>query len=307
MYSSFFKKVLGLAKLCYTPFSIFSPIPFFAVLLFALSYKSLILVLPPLYILIIGVAVSLISSFASNLWNHANDLTEDIAQEKKTVLTLNSVSRKTAVVLSIFLYGVSTILTFFLSIKFGKPIYIFFSIWVVITWWYSDTFFLGKIFGLRLKTHFIGEIITYGVAYPVYSLSIWLIYSDLNISGIMLSLAFSFLGMSGVLLKDLKDISGDRKAGLKTLGVIFNPSDLLHLSCIFLTLYYLLILDSITLRFFDPGMFLIIIPFIWFLKNTFYYFHKKNWKLGSRDFKPIQAMMMSTYLSMVALGIGAFI
>ena len=99
-----------------------------------------------------------------------------------------------------------------------KPIFIFFSIWLMITWLYSDNIFMGKIFGLRLKTHYIGEIITYGIAYPSYTLSIWLIYSDLNISGITVALVFMFLGLSGVLIKDLKDISGDRKAGLEHLA-----------------------------------------------------------------------------------------
>ncbi len=255
----------------------------------------------------VGVVVSLLSSFASNLWNHTNDLKEDILQGKKTVLTLNLVSHSTAVVLSIILYGISTIIIYYMSIKFEKPIFPFFLVWLVITWWYSDNIFLSKIFGFRLKTHYIGEIITYGVAYPFYTLSIWLIYSDLNNPGIALALAFSFLGISGVLLKDLKDISGDREAGLKTLGVIFSPSKLLYISCIFSILYYLVILNSVALKVYSTGMILVIIPFIWFMKNTFYYFHKKSWKLEAGDFKSIKTMMMSTYLSLFASGIGALI
>ncbi len=259
------------------------------------------------YRFIIGIVVSLLLSFASNLWNHSNDLKEDIAQNKKTVLTLNLVSHKTAVVLSMMLYGISSIIIYFMSIKLGKPIFPFFLVWYVITWWYSDDIFLKKIFGFRLKTHYIGEIITYGIAYPSYTISIWLIYSDLNISGIALALAFSFIGISGVLLKDLKDISGDRKAGLKTLGVIFTPSKLIYSSCVFLILYYLIIFDSVALKIFNIGMLLIIIPFIWFMKNTFYYFYKKNWKFEIKDVKSIKTMMMSTYLSMIVSGIGAFI
>jgi len=234
-------------------------------------------------------------------------LKEDMAQGKKTVLTLNLVSHKTAVVISALLYVISSIIILFLSIKFEKPIYFFFLVWAVITWWYSDNIFLRKVFGFRLKTHYIGELITYGIAYPFFALTIWLIYSDLNISGIALALAFSFLGVSGVLLKDLKDISGDRKAGLQTLGVMFTPSKLLYISCIFLTLYYLVILDSIALKIFSTGMFLVIIPFIWFIKNTFYYFHRKCWKLEVGDFKSIKTMMISTYLSLIVLGVGTFI
>ena len=146
----------------------------------------------------------------------------------------------------------------------------------MITWWYSDNIFLKKIFGFRLKTHYIGELLTYGIAYPAYTVSIWLIYSDLNISIIALALSFSFFGISGVLLKDLKDISGDRKAGLKTLGVIFSPSKLLFISCFFLILYYFVILDSIVLGIFDKGMLFVIVPFIWFIKEYFLLFPQKK-------------------------------
>lgn len=254
-----------------------------------------------------GIVVSIISSFASNLWNHSNDVNEDIAQGKKTVLTQNYVSYKTTVVLSIALYIISIISVLYLSILLIKPIYYFFLPWSIITWWYSDSIFLRKIFGFRLKTHYFGEIITYGIACPSYTLSIWLIYSDLNYQGIAVALAFSFLGISGVLLKDIKDISGDRKAGLRTLGVIFTPSKLLQASSIFLILYYFTILDLISLKILKLGMLLVIIPFIWFIKDTFFYFHKKCWELEVKDIKSIQIMMKSTYISVILLGIGAFI
>ena len=250
--------------------------------------------------------MSIITSFASNLWNHSNDVKEDTAQGKKTVLTQNHVSYRTAGILSMVLYGISTLFSLYISMILKKPIFYFFFIWLIITWWYSDNIFLSKIFGFRLKTHYIGEIITYGIAYPCYTLSIWLIYTDLNIQGISVALAFTFLGISGVLLKDLKDISGDRKAGLRTLGVIFTSSKLLKASCIFLIIYYIIILDSIVLGILKSRMLLVVIPFIWFMQNTLLYFHKKCWKLEIKDISSIQIMMNSTYLSMIFLGIGAF-
>ena len=203
-------------------------------MLFGISYNS------SQNLLITGVVVSLISCSASSLWNHTNDIKEDTLQEKKTVLTQKFVSYKTTTIISMFLYGISMIIISYMSIMLEKPIFIFFSIWLIITWLYSDNIFMGKIFGFRLKTHYIGEIITYGIAYPSYTLSIWLIYSDMNISGIAVALVFMFLGLSGVMIKDLKDISGDRKAGLRTFGVKFIPSKLLHTSCIFIVLYYIL-------------------------------------------------------------------
>jgi len=152
-----------------------------------------------------GIVVSIISSFASNLWNHSNDVNEDIAQGKKTVLTQNYVSYKTTVVLSIALYIISIISVLYLSILLIKPIYYFFLPWSIITWWYSDNIFLRKIFGFRLKTHYFGEIITYGIACPSYTLSIWLIYSDLNYQGIAVALAF----LGGIFyLGGMKEMTG---------------------------------------------------------------------------------------------------
>lgn len=251
--------------------------------------------------------MSLISSFASNLWNHTNDIKEDVLQKKKTVLTQKFVSYKTTTIISLFLYGISMILISYISIMLEKPIFIFFSIWLIITWLYSDNIFLGKIFGFRLKTHYIGEIITYGIAYPSYTLSIWFIYSDQNISGIAIALVFMFLGLSGVMLKDLKDISGDRKAGLRTLGVKFDPSKLLLASCIFIILYYITILYLIFFRILNLNMILVILPFVWFLQNTFYHFHKKGWRIDINDINSIRVMNASIYISIIVLGIGAFI
>jgi len=272
-------------------------------MLFGISYNS------SQNLLITGVLVSLISSFASNLWNHTNDIEEDALQGKKTVLTQKFVSYKTTSIISMFLYGISMIIISYMSIMLEKPIFIFFSIWLMITWLYSDNIFMGKIFGFRLKTHYIGEIITYGIAYPSYTLSIWLIYSDLNISGIAVALVFMFLGLSGVMIKDLKDISGDRKAGLRTLGVKFIPSKLLLSSCIFIILYYIIILYSIFFRILklNLSMLLVILPFIWFLQNTFYHFHKKGWRIDVNDINSIRVMNASIYISLLVLGIGGFI
>jgi len=115
--------------------------PIFCNCTIILSYNRIYLILSHLNLLILGIAVSVLSSFASNLWNHTNDLREDNAQGRKTVLTEKLISHRTAMVVSIFLYGVSIIITLFASIKFEKPIYIFFLIWAAVTWFYSDNIF----------------------------------------------------------------------------------------------------------------------------------------------------------------------
>jgi len=300
------KKLPEIIKLCYTPYSLFSPIPFFAIVIFLLSYKFDDLVAFPILSLTAGVGVCLLSSFASNIWNHTNDLNEDLAQGKKNALTQKIISYRYAVILSLILYILSLIIVYYISIKVGRPVYLFFLIWTLITWWYSDNIFLGKIFGFRLKTHYVGELITYSVAYPIYTVSIWLIYSNLNTTGLVLALAFLFFGISVVLLKDLKDISGDRQAKLKTFGVVFSPSKLFQLSCIFLLLYYIVILNSIALNIFSRSILLIVIPFFYFMKNTFWYFTKKNWILEAGDIKRIKIMVITTYFSIILLGAGVF-
>ncbi|MFQ6072971.1 MAG: UbiA family prenyltransferase, partial [Methanosarcinales archaeon] len=242
-----------------------------------------------------------------NLWNHSNDLEEDRAQGKKNILTQNIVTQRTTIIISFALYLISIALVSYVSIEFNKPIIYFFIVWCFITWWYSDNLFFKKIFGFRLKTHYLGELMTYGIAFPTYTLSIWLIYSELNIKGIALAIIFLFFGISGLLLKDLKDISGDRKAGLKTLGVIFLPSKLIHLSCIFLILYYITIFIFIGFRVFDAMSFLIAIPFLFFLKSTYLHFHRKNWNLDETDYKAIRNMILSIYISLILFGIGNFI
>lgn len=299
------KKLREILKLCYTPYSIFSPFPFFAIIIFLIAHKSGNLSTFNFSSLISGVVVSMLSSFASNIWNHTNDLNEDSTQGKINALTTNIISRNAAILLSLFLYILSLVIFIYISIISGRPAYLFFMIWALITWWYSDKLFLMKIFGFRLKTHYIGEFITYSIAYPIYSLSIWLIYSDINSAAIALALAFFSFGISVVLIKDLKDISGDRKANFRTFGVVFSPSNLFYYSCIFLLLYYFIILFSIAHNIFSGSILLIIIPFFTFIKNTFFHFTKKEWKIGPKDKTQIKKMVISTYISILFLGTGA--
>ncbi|MCZ7362092.1 MAG: UbiA family prenyltransferase, partial [Candidatus Methanoperedens sp.] len=205
-------KAFELLKLCNTPASIYSPFPLFAISLFLISRKGISIYDIP--VLFAGIAVSLLLTFPSNLWNHCNDLKEDIAQGKKTILTQDTLMQKTALFIAVLLYACSLLFIYYLSNEFKRPIYLYALIWILTTWWYSDNLILKKVTGFRLKDHYMGELIAYGIAMPVYTLSIWLVYSDLNLIAIIITVAVFFFSISGLLLKDLKDISGDRKAGL---------------------------------------------------------------------------------------------
>jgi 4-hydroxybenzoate polyprenyltransferase len=295
------RKTVELLGLCNTPASIISPFPLFAISLFLISHKEFLL--NDLPILVAGIAVSLFSNFASNLWNHCNDLKEDIAQDKKTILTSDFSMRKTAFLIAIMLYAFSIVFVYYLSSELKRPIYLYFLVWVLATWWYSDNLILKRVIGFRLKEHYISELITYAIAWPMYTLSIWLIYSDLNVIGIIMAIAFLFLSLSALLLKDLKDISGDRKAGLKTFGVVFLPSQLLQCSFYIMVIYYLIMLNPVTLEFLGTGILIILIPFAYFLKNSFVHMCKKNWILEAGDLKALKCIGISIYSSVIFIGL----
>lgn len=254
-----------------------------------------------------GIAVSLLLTFPSNLWNHCNDLKEDIAQGKKTILTQDASMQKTALFIAVLIYVCSLLFTYYLSNEFKRPIYLYSLIWVIATWWYSDNLILKKVIGFRLKDHYMGELVAYGIAMPAHTLSVMLVYSDLNLKLILITVAVFFFSISGLMLKDLKDISGDRKAGLKTFGVVFPPSQLMRYSCYLMVVYYLVMLNPLTLTSFGVGILIIMLPFIYFLKNTFIHMYKKNWNIEIGDLKAIKGIGNCIYASFIFIGLSVFI
>ena len=299
------RKIAELVKLCNTPASIISPVPILAISLFLIAFKNITIY--NIQILFIAIFFTIISNCASNLWNHSNDVKEDITQRKKTLLTSDISMQRTGFLIAIFLYAGSTFLVFYLSSLLNRPIFAFFLIWAFATWWYSDTLILKKVTGFRLKEHYIGEAITYSIAWPAYILSIWLIFSEMNVNGLIIAMAFVFLSISGLLLKDMKDISGDRKVGLKTFGVIFLPSQLIRFSCYFMILFYFVILNPFSFMYLGMGLFLLVFPFLYFLKKTFFHMQLKNWKLDISDTKAIKILGYSGYISVISLGLSSFI
>ncbi len=298
-------KSVELLRLCNSPVSIISPFPLFAVSLFLISRKDFSIYDLP--VLLTGIAVTLLSNFGSNLWNHCNDIKEDKEQGKKTILTQHFSIQKSAIFIAILLYAISVLFVCYLSLELDRPIYQYFLIWVLATWWYSDNLILKKVIGFRLKDHYVGELITYSIAWPAYTLSIWMIYSDLNTTGIIISIAFLFFGISISLLKDLKDISGDRKTGLQTFGVVFLPSQLIRYSCYLILLYYLVILNPITLNILGKGILLIALPLVYFLRFTFYHLYIKNWTLDIGDLRALKGIGKSNYAFVIFLGLSAFL
>ncbi|MFZ3383344.1 MAG: UbiA family prenyltransferase [Candidatus Methanoperedens sp.] len=300
-----YNNIKELLKLCNTPTTIISPYPFFAIAIFLISQKNFNY--NGISFLFIGITVTLLSNFASNLWNHCNDLKEDIAQGKKTILTQEPYFQKIAIIIAIFLYITSILIVYRVSLDVGRPILRYFLLWALATWCYSDSLIFKKLTGFRLKEHYLGELLTYGIAWPMFTLSTWLIYSDITSTCIIILAAFFFFSISGLLLKDLKDISGDRKAGLKTFGVIFSPSKLIRYSCYLMFMYYFIVFTTITMNIFNTGILIMIIPFYYFLKNTFIHMYKKNWALDFGDLNALKSLGYSAYASVFFLGFSAFL
>lgn len=299
----YWRRIVALFKLCNTPVTIYSPFPLFAISLFLVSSKELSIYEIPL--LIAGIILSWLLAFASNLWNHCNDLKEDIAAGKETILTMDRSMPGKAMIISALLYISSLFFAYYLSIEYERPIYIFALIWIAVTWWYSDNLILKKLIGFRLKEHYMGELIAYSLAMPAYTISVWLVYSDLNSKGIIITIAVFLFSISALLLKDLKDISGDTEAGLRTFGVAFLPSDLIRYSSYLMLLFFMVLLNPFTMD--SYGIMIIIVPFIYYLKNTFIHLYKKGWSLDSGDFHAINSIGRSIYSSFICIGLSGLL
>ncbi|HIH44973.1 MAG TPA: hypothetical protein HA257_07870, partial [Candidatus Methanoperedenaceae archaeon] len=214
-------------------------------------------------------------------------------------------SKNSAIIISLIVYLIFLATVLAISEFSGRPLIVFFGMWALITWWYSDTIFLGRLVGFRIKTHFVGEFVTYLLAYPLYTVGVWLIYTDLNVKGVVFSLIMGVFAISGLMLKDLKDISADRMAGFKTFGAVFPPSELIKFACYLLILYNILIFSFAYLKVFNYQVLLIVLPFIVFLKFTFCHFWRKKWRLELSDSNAIGIMLSSTYASFILFGFGS--
>jgi hypothetical protein len=72
-------------------------------------------------------------------------------------------------------------------------------------------------------------------------------------------------------------------------------------------LYYLVILNPFTLKFFGFGIIILALPFVYFLKNTFVHMHKKHWTLDIGDLKALKSIGNSIYASVIFMGLSTFL
>jgi len=280
--------------------------------IFKLTVKpiSLIFPIPALQFLIfsqIGTDVesflyALLFSFtfypAVNLWNHINDVKEDLLAGKYNVFAESDCLKLFGIFLVLIMFAISF---FILSICSNQKNlgFVLYVVCFVVAWLYSDRMFVGRFVG-RFKDHYVTELMSFVIFCPSFALIIWTFFEVINVRSLMVSLTFLFFILFSVLLKDVKDISGDMKAGLKTLGVVFSPKTLLKFASLSILLYYLSILISVILNIYNFTSILALIPFTVFMHSV-WNFAKNNWSLAFKTVRYFRNMVISNYASISLL------
>ncbi len=288
----YFKNFVQIFKLSMTPPSIIYPIPLFAVVLYSLSNCRNV------SLLFVAIAFTFISQAGMNLWNHVNDVEEDIIAGKVNVLTKNPELKPFVAVLSFLLY--STAFLILISFSKDKRALIACILVFVATWLYSDRLLIGRFFK-RLKDHYLTEVVTYAVSAPAFTLATWSIYGELCPKAFAVAIIMSFFALSGTFLKDLKDASGDEKAGLKTLAVAFSPLSLLLTSVLMLWLYYTSIILFTLLGLIPLNSALAVLPSILLAYSTYVFLSERE--VSFKVLKPIKLMIFSSVSSLAFLAI----
>lgn len=293
---SIFKFLIALVRLSAKPATIFYPYPIAALLAFSLSGTFNVINL------LKAIMFSFLFYAGVNLWNHVNDVEEDIAGGKKTVITENPKIRKLVAVISPLLYLISFALAVMWSVDEGG-IAAFIAA-ACVTWVYSDKILLGRIIK-RWKDHYITETLAFVIFVPSFTSMLWTIYVPLSLRSVAFSTTLTFFILSGIFLKDLKDITGDKLAGLKTLGVVFSPEILLKVSFVMLTFYYFSILLFSFLKIL-PILSALSTLFSVGLVYTVKHFSNNKWVITIRSVKPLNVLYYSNLGSLVTFIVTGF-
>ncbi|WP_318249314.1 UbiA family prenyltransferase [Geoglobus acetivorans] len=225
---------------------------------------------------------------AINLWNHINDAEDDAISGRDTPFTIEPI-RKYTVFSILALYILSLAFVYINAKIHGLIAYM---LVLTMTFIYSDT----MITKLRLKRHYIGEIIVYMITIPAYILMLYSVTSSLTIDAIKLATVLTPLLISSLFIKDLKDISSDKKVGLKTLGTVFSPESLVKTYSFLLLVYFIIG----TFVFKEEMSILPFIPVIGVIYGI-YKFHRSGWRIARDTVKYFTMITYSGLLSLVLI------
>ncbi len=213
------QRILLILKVGSAPITFAYPIPLASFVAFSLSGSG-----------VENFIISFVFCFffftAINLWNHLNDVEDDIKGGKNYAKVIVNNKQLTFTIVVTF-YICSGLLTFFFA-KDQTSLFFYF-VCAFFTWIYSDKYIIGKTVK-RLKEWYVTELLTYLIVAPLYTLVLWSFFSPISDKGIAFSLILTSFVISGMLLKDIKDISEDLSSGYRTLAVVFSANLLLKIS-----------------------------------------------------------------------------
>lgn len=289
-------KLLAVLRQSAKPATIFYPYPVLVLIVFSMSGTN------DYVALVKAVLFSFLFYSGVNLWNHINDVKEDIMAGKRNVLTENPEIRK-ILTFSVPAQYIASLALVFIWVKDFAGIVAFLLAFFV-TWVYSDRIFLGR-FMKRWKDNYITELLAFVTFFPSFTLVIWTFFVPISLTGIALSVTMTFFLLSGTFLKDIRDISGDSKAGLKTLGVVFKTETLMKASFSMLILFYLSISLFTVLGLF-PKIILSSLLFSMGVLYTIKKFIDNHWKISAEligIFRVLFYSNIGSLLSFLAAGV----
>ena len=218
--------LINIIKYSAKPPTIFYPLPIVPLLIVGFARGDI-------YDAIFVVAFTSLFYSALNLWNHVNDYKEDFKAGKDTPFIHEKV-RKITTLYVFFAYVLAAVIyTLSSHTHYGKLA--FFTV-LILTFLYSD----NVVTKLRLKKHYVTELLTYFICIPLFISSLYDLVSPIDSTGAFLALVLLPFLISTVFIKDLKDITEDKEAGWKTLGVVFEAENLVKLFFYSNVVFYLL-------------------------------------------------------------------
>jgi len=285
--------IKDLVRLSATPISIYYPLPIVPILIFSLSDGE------DLFIFFKITTISFLFFATINLWNHVNDVEEDVLSGRDSILSRNKNIRNFTGVLCVILYFLSVYLVVSWSVSlFGV---ILFLLVVLLTWMYSDKVILGK-YLIRLKENYATEVITYTLSTPFFTLVLWNLSSPITHKAYALSFMMTFFALWALFLKDIKDISGDKLVGLNTIAIRLGVETSIKISMIFLIIFYLSFLIFPFLGLFPYLSFLCFFLIV-FQVYVIYLLIRNKWSIDSSFIWPFNLLSTSNVFSLILLSV----
>jgi 4-hydroxybenzoate polyprenyltransferase len=149
-------------------------------------------------------------------------------------------------------------------------------------------------------------LFSFTVVYPFFIILLWTFFDNPSIKSIAVALTVLLFVLFGIFIKDLRDISGDEMAGLKTLGVIFTPEKLLKFAVTSIVFYYVSIAVFTLLgiyNFYTTVALIPLIPTVYSISNL----SRENWNISNDTVTHLKRIMLSNMISLGLLILTGFL